>query len=229
MSVATPVVAASAVGTWARPARARERPYVPAGRSSNRTWHLAPARSRSCCSSAPPRRLPSRAACSLPHMIHVRIQAPCPWPGPGFASGDAPLLSRQKLQHRTIEFGWLLQCKPMTTPWENVQLRVPDQRVCSLGPRGGDVPVFRSMQDQRWHRERMKPVDEVGVEAAPFDLVPLPSPPGSSHSRFLRHLKDFIYQATRYSLGIVKHSLETPPYHPATPAQDRPQQPIEKR
>ncbi len=40
----------------------RERHYGPAFRSSNRTWRLAPARSRSSCSSVPLRRTPSRSS-----------------------------------------------------------------------------------------------------------------------------------------------------------------------
>jgi hypothetical protein len=100
MAVATPVVATleaatlvvarlavvrSAVAMSARPPRAwaRDLVYGPAFRSSNRTWRLAPTCSRSCCSSVRPRRLPSRAAYTLPHKIHVKIQTPYPPPGLG--------------------------------------------------------------------------------------------------------------------------------------------------
>jgi hypothetical protein len=81
--VARPAVVRSAVATSARPPRAwaSDRVCGPAFRSSSRTWRLAPTCSRSCCSSAPPRRLPSRAAYTLPHMIHVQIQTPYLPPG----------------------------------------------------------------------------------------------------------------------------------------------------
>jgi len=45
-----PAVATSVSATSARLARARERFYGPASRSSNRTWRPAPACSRSCYS-----------------------------------------------------------------------------------------------------------------------------------------------------------------------------------
>jgi hypothetical protein len=73
-------VAMSAVATSAPPPRAeaRQQIYGPAFRSSNRTWHLALACARSKRSSVvPPPRLSPRAAYSLPHMIHVQIQALC--------------------------------------------------------------------------------------------------------------------------------------------------------
>jgi hypothetical protein len=76
--VARPAVVRSAVATSARPSRAwaLDLVYGPAFRSSSRTWRPAPTCSRSCCSSVRPRRLPSRAAYSLPHMIHVQFQTP---------------------------------------------------------------------------------------------------------------------------------------------------------
>ena len=78
--VARPAVVRSAVATSARPPRAwaLDLVYGPAFRSSSRTWRPAPTCSRSCCSSVRPRRLPSRAAYSQPHMIHVQFQTPCP-------------------------------------------------------------------------------------------------------------------------------------------------------
>ena len=117
----------------------------------------------------------------------------------------------------------------MATLRKDAQLGVLDQRVRSSCPRDGDIRVFRSVENQRWHRKCVKLVNEVGVETTPPDLAPLPGPPSVSHPRFLRFLEDFIYQATGYSLGIVKHRLEAPLHHPATPAQDSPHELIEER
>src|SRR5215207_275662 len=103
----------------------------------------------------------------------------------------------------------------MATLGKDAQLGVLDQRVRSLCPRDGHVPVLLSVENQRWHRERMKLLNEVGVEATPFDLAPLPRFPSFSHPRLLRLLEDLIYQALGNDLGIVKHGSEAPPDHPA--------------
>ena len=72
-------------------------------------------------------------------------------------------VSCQKPEYRTFEIPWLFSCKPMPTLRKDVQLGVLDQRVRPSCPRDGYIPVFRSVQDQRWHRERMKLINEVGA------------------------------------------------------------------
>ncbi len=56
------------------------------------------------------------------------------------------------------------------------------------GGRTMTLPVLRPVEDQREHRERGKPLDDVGAEAFPLDLVLLPGPPSLSCPLFLRQL-----------------------------------------
>ena len=89
----------------------------------------------------------------------------------------------------------------MPAPGEDAQLRVPDQRMCPSRPRNRHVLVFRPGEDQRRHLQIVQPVDVIGAEAAPLDLVSLPGSSSPPHPRFLRRSVDLVHEVPRDELG----------------------------